>query len=123
MWIGLINVGAFMMAHAFGIFFTILFVKPEGKKIGFKTGLLLISAQLACIADIIAETEEDYKDGAGLWVSLVAMLVLAFISGLLSTHFLQAKPILRDVPHKQQAQAYTQRSCMKHLGICLGVVV
>lgn len=54
-------------------------------------------------------------------VALFAMVLLAFLHGLLSTHFLtwQPKGVYRD----QQPQAYAQRDYVRHYGIFLGIAL
>ena len=54
-------------------------------------------------------------------IAFIAMLILAFLHGLITAHFLTLKPT--GVNHEQQPQAYAERDYMRHFGIFLGIIV
>ena len=128
-WCGIINVGLFLVFKGLGAMITAIYAKPED---GFKMknvyciGIILFQMTFCTfILYVTIGTIDGSLQKSNFWASmaLIAMFGLAFLHGLTSSHFLTWKPDLREIPHNEQAQAHAQRSCLKYLGTCLGILV
>ena len=112
--------------------------RPEQVDLESRTWLLcsFIAVEALCAAFILYVITEfsshldvgiKSPDNIKFWINLaesisyIAMLILAFLHGLITTHFLTLKPT--GVTREQQPQAYAERDYMRHFGIFLGIIV
>ena len=126
-WIGCVNVGTFIVAVSLGTFLTACLHKTKEQvpySMSIHIGVTLI--QLVCCAAVLlitcTSTPYDHEEVSSC-ISLAAMVVLAFTHGFTATHYLTGRPLMNEVPYKEQAEAYVQRSCIKNLAICCGLAI
>ena len=136
-WMGQVNVGSFLITYSAAIFLTSKKFRPDQVDWKSKTWLLclFIVVEAACalyILILVISNAVNYKTASlshehtvrinlNLSMAYFAMLVVAFLHGLITAHFLTLKP--DGVYQEKQPQAYTERDFARHLGICLGILV
>ena len=141
-WMGQVNVGSFLISYGLAILLVSKKCRPDQVDWKSKTWLLCSFIAVEAIAAIYilsvtivrskkdADEEEEklaHDQGHEFWLNFVstmafiAMIVLSFLHGLITAHFLTMKPA--GVYREQQPQAYAERDFVRHFGICFGILV
>ena len=132
--IGLINIGIFLISYSIAVLISNKKFRQDEDVIGSDWSLRpklmfsLIFGEVICTVIVLFVTlyhnEQRQKSVMEIVIQIIgiiALIVLAFLHGLIATHFITWRP--PKVNNDKQPQAYAQRDYVRHLGTCLGIMV